>query len=102
MKIMHYLDKLWDEVTDWFESIGEDIMDFVKPLAKEIASSGGKVLLATALEAVKIAEGTGGSGPDKFKAAQNYIVEALKSQGLPIVINAINGAIEAAVASLKK
>ncbi len=100
MSIMKKLDALWDAVTEWFENIGEDILDFVAPLAKEIAKNGGKLLLEVAREAVLLAEATGGSGRDKFEAAQAHIKTALEARGIPVVLNAVNGAIEAAVARL--
>lgn len=99
--MMELLNKLWDQIEEWFEKIGEDIVDFVKPLAKEIAANGGMVLLMAAQEAVLAAETAGGSGSDKFKAAQEALIEKLKADGIPIVLNAINGAIEAAVAKMK-
>lgn len=102
MKLFNALNDLWDGFVEWLENIGEDVMDFIKPLAKEIAKSGGKMLLEIAKEAVLAAEASGGSGGDKFKAAQSTIIAQLNEKGIPIVTNAINGAIEAAVASMKE
>lgn len=102
MKIMEYLDKLWDEVADWFEDIGEEIVGVLKPLARQIKKAGGPILLAAALEAVKAAEAAGGSGSSKREAAKDAIVATLKGQGIPIVMNAVYGAIEIAVAKLRE
>jgi hypothetical protein len=101
MKLMEMLSRLWDQIEEWFEKIGEDIVDFVKPLAKEIAANGGMVLLNAAHDAVLAAEAVGGSGGDKFKAAQEALIAKVQAEGLPVVLNAINGAIEAAVAKMK-
>lgn len=90
-----------DDVIEWFRNIGEDVVDFVKPLAKEIAANGGALLLEAAHQAVLAAEASGGSGRDKFDAAQKSVIAALEAKSLPIVLNAINGAIEAAVAVQK-
>lgn len=70
-------------------------------LAKSIADNGGDVLIAAALAAVTAAETTGGKGEDKFKAAQAAVIASLRAKGIPVVKNAVNGAIEAAVASMK-
>lgn len=102
MKIMEYLDKLWDEITEFLQEIGEDIFDFVKPLAREIAKNGGALLLEAAHQAVKAAEATGGSGHEKFEAAQKTVIGILEEKGVSVVLNAVNGAIEAAVAKMKQ
>ena len=75
---------------------------FLEPLAESIAKNGGPVLLDIVQNAVLTAEKTGGSGSDKLAAAKSLIETQLKKEGLPIVWNAINGAIEAVVANLKK
>lgn len=100
MKLFDALDKLWDTFVDWLEDIGEDVLDALKPVAKQIAKSGGIALIAAAQAAVAAAEEAGGSGREKFDAAQNAVVDKLKEQGIPIVMNAVNAAIEAAVAKL--
>ena len=101
MSVVQKLSDLWDSLEEWFEKIGQDVVDFIKPLAKQIAENGGKLLLNAALEAVQAAEASGGSGRDKFDAAQIAVVKKLQDEGMPIVLNAINGAIESAVAALK-
>lgn len=100
MKLFKALNDIWDAFVDWVESIGEDVMEFTKPLAKEIAKNGGKLLIAAAKEAVIAAEANGGSGSEKFKTAQNMIIETMKTQGVNVVMNAVNGAIENAVAGM--
>lgn len=102
MKLFEALNDLWDGFVEWLESIGEDILDAIKPLAKQIAQSGGMALVIAAQAAVAAAETAGGSGKDKFDAAQKAVVTSLESQSIPIVINAINGAIEAAVAKMRE
>jgi hypothetical protein len=102
MKLFEALNGLWDAFVEWLEDIGEDVLDFVKPLGKQIAAGGGALLVEAARQAVKAAEAEGGSGRDKFNAAQSKVVEVLEKQGINVIINAVNGAIEAAVAGLKK
>lgn len=88
---------------DWLHGIGHEILDFVAPLAKQIAKSGGIVLAEAALAAVQSMEQTSGlSNQEKFDAAHKIVVKTLQDKGLPVVVNAINGAIEAAVAKLKE
>lgn len=101
MKLFAALNHLWDGFVEWLDSIGEDIMDFVKPLAKEMAKAGGKLLIESARDAVIAAEASGGSGSAKLQAARDAVVAKLEAGGMPIVMNAINGAIEAAVAQMK-
>lgn len=85
----------------WFQGFLGKVLDFLNPLAETIVKNGGPVLLAIVQEAVFAAESTGGSGKDKLKAAQDKIESELKAKAMPVVWNAINGAIEAAVAKLK-
>ena len=42
------------------------------------------------------------SGSAKLAQAQEVVIEGLKEKGLPVVMNAINIAIEAAVANMKQ
>ncbi|QEL14807.1 phage holin, LLH family [Limnoglobus roseus] len=78
-----------------------DVLTGLSALANSIAKNGGTVLLTAAASAVAAAEAQGGSGADKLKAAQATVIATLTAQGLPVVTNAINGAIEAAVAQHK-
>ena len=72
--------------------------DFLDPLARVIALNGGKALIAAAEKAVLAAEGTVGTGPEKFEAARKAVLRDLRNAGIPAVENAVRGAIEAAVA----
>ena len=74
---------------------------FLSALGADIEKAGSDFLIQTALEAVRIAEDKGGNGGDKFGIALIYIKRELKAKGLPIVVHAVNGAIEAAVAQMK-
>ena len=76
-------------------------IDFFEALASSIEASGGQILWDAAKAAVEAAEAQGGGGEDKAKAALASVIAVLEKEGLPIVINAIKGAIEAAVANLK-
>lgn len=99
---MSILSELWDKIMEWFEDIGEEIVNGLKPLAKEIAKNGGALLLNAAFEAVRAAEAQGGSGSDKFNAAKSTVIAKLEDEGIDVVINAVHGAIESAVARLKE
>lgn len=75
---------------------------FLLPAARILAKAGGDALIEAAKAAVAAAEAKGGTGEEKFIAAKKAVVKALQKQGLPIVMNAVNLAIEAAVAALAK
>jgi hypothetical protein len=90
------------QLIEWFESIGDDVLEALAPLGRQIAKAGGKALIDAALAAVLAAETAGGSGDEKFDAAHKAVVKTLQAQGLPIITNAINGAIEIAVAKIRE
>lgn len=86
---------------DFIHAIAGGAIDFFEALASAIENSGGQLLRDAALAAVQAAEANGGSGDDKFKAAYESVVDTLTKQGIPIAVNAIEGAIIAAVAKIK-
>lgn len=89
---------LWHDFTHLFET---GFFSFFSALAENIEKNGGKVLQNAALAAVEAAESAGGSGSDKFAAALASVMDDLEEQGIPVVLNAVRGAIEAAVAQVK-
>lgn len=76
-------------------------ISFYEALEESIEANGGKVLRDAAIAAVAAAESKGGSGEDKFNYAVAAVVAVLTTEGLPILKNAIHGAVEVAVANLK-
>lgn len=91
------------DIRDAFIDFLNDIFhDFFDALTQSIRQGGGKVLIDAAMKAVKAAEETGGSGADKFNAARGAVIAELKEKGVPLVENAIQGAILAAVANIKQ
>ena len=101
---------VWSDFVGWVEGIGHSILDFLNPLAASIAKNGGDLLVSLAQEEVAKAEdaavaaaaaGNAQTGLDKFAAAQKGVVAELVAKGIPVVLNAVNGAIEAAVAKSK-
>lgn len=97
-KAVKNVQNLWHDFTHLFET---GFFTFFSALAENIEKNGGKVLRDAALAAVEDAENAGGSGSDKFKAALESVISALEEEGIPIVLNAVRGAIEAAVAQFK-
>ncbi|MFO0389630.1 MAG: phage holin, LLH family [Alphaproteobacteria bacterium] len=93
---------MFKKILRWFRAGLNDILDALEPLAKQMAKSGGKLLINAALVAVQAAENAGGSSDEKLTAARKMVVKHLQDNGLPIVMNAINGAIEMAVARLNE
>lgn len=90
----------WTEVEAWFSKVGGEIANFVSGLARTIAVNGGPILVEAAQAAVLAAESSGKTGSEKRADAIAAVIAILESKGIPIVLNAINGAIEAAVANL--
>ena len=93
---------MWRKIVDFFKGVLREITAFLNPLAREIARNGGKLLLEAAAAAVLAAEVQGGSGEDKFKAAKATVISRLEAESIPIVLNAVHGAIEAAVARINE
>lgn len=98
---MSWFSKEIASVEAWFSSEEKVVLDFLEGAAKSIIANGGPVLINTAVAAVAAAETAGGTGSQKLQAATAAVVSTLKSRGLPVVQNAINSAIEGAVANLK-
>lgn len=101
MTLFDKLNDLWDAVVEWFEEIGDDVMDFMKPLAKQIAISGKGLLAEIAMEAVRAAEATGKPGTEKLEYAYEYAEKRLKEDGKEFIVNALFGALISAVAILQ-
>jgi len=108
MNILKKIGELLGDVGEWLLGIGDDTIQFAKGLL--ITLSQNPEIQALAKEAVKqveeaaLAAVTGDklTGNQKLQTAQNLVIYGLKEKGLPIVMNAINIAIEAAVANLKQ
>lgn len=92
------LQNKWHDLTHLVMGGG---LTFLMALEQQIEASGGKVLQDAAANAVAAAEAAGGSGEDKFKAAFEAVVATLTAEGIPVIVNAVKGAIEAAVANMK-
>lgn len=101
---------MWEKFLTFMSGVGHVIMSFISPLAQSIAQNGGPVLVAAAEQEVLAAEQAGEAaiaagntmaGEEKFAQAQTNVVATLKAQGIPVVMNAVNGAIESAVAGMQ-
>lgn len=91
---------MWKPILNWLSNLGRAMLGFMGELMTSIAKNGGAALIEASRAAVIAAENQGGSGDDKLKAARAAVISSLTRQGIPIVLNAINGAIEAAVARM--
>ena len=91
------LQNIWHGVV---HSADQDAIVFAHALINLMQSSGGKVLRDAAVAAVTAAETTGGTGEIKLAAATASVIATLTTEGIPVVKTAVNGAIEAAVASM--
>jgi len=88
----------------WLADIGEDILDFVTPLARVMAKELGAAGIAiVAAQVLKVQEdyANGDKAMAKKDMAFNRILPALQAAGIKASVNAINGAIENAVATMK-
>lgn len=92
--------RIWVDIVDFFTVSERVVLIFSSSLIHSIAQNGGDILIQAAKTAVDAAEAAGGSGSEKREAAKASIIESLKANGIPLVMNSINGAIEAAVAEL--
>lgn len=97
---MSFFDNLWGIIQNLFANISSAVLVGTAQLLHSIEQNGGAVLVSAAAAAVAAAETQGGSGSDKFEAAKAAVISTLTSQGIPVVTNAVHGAIEAAVAAL--
>lgn len=86
----------WDAIADFFEGVWRAIRPYADAAARDVARNGGKLLMAAAMEAVLEAEKTEGDWRAKRDAAFSYTEKRLKEARVPIVISAVNKAIEMA------
>lgn len=98
MSLKKELQNKWHDIVHSFTG---GALDFFEALATSIEASGGQILRDAAINAVKAAETNGGSGKAKFDAAYAQVVSTLQAEGIPFLVSAVNGAIEAAVAKIK-
>ena len=108
MNILKKIGELLGDVGEWLLGIGDDTIQFAKgllitlsqnPEIQALAKAAVKEVEQAALAAVS---GDKVAGSVKLAQAQEIVIDGLKEKGLPIVMNAINIAIEAAVANLKQ
>lgn len=99
---MSMFSDIWDDISGFFDDSEKEVVLFFEAIIANIAGASGKLFLDIVANAVKDAATITGPGDVKFSSARASIVDTLEKEGLPIVYNAINAAIEAAVANLKK
>lgn len=95
---MDKLRAIFTLILDFFHNGFLDLIAALTILAKSLEANLGEVGFAIVTSAVIAAETTPGTGEDRRKAAQAAAVAALTAKGLPVVMTAINQAIEAAYA----
>lgn len=96
------------EIGAFFLGIGNDTLTFFIGAIKALAANPQVQAIATqevanaeSAAATALASGSVMTGVQKFAAAQTGVVAQLATAGLPVVMNQVNLAIEAAVANLK-
>lgn len=108
MNILKKIGELLGDVGEWLLGIGDDTIEFARGLLITLANNPEIQALAKAavkeVEQAALAAITGDkvAGSVKLAQAQEIVISGLKEKGLPVVMNAINIAIEAAVANLKQ
>lgn len=101
MSVLTIFQKIEKYIENIFEK-GEDIAaDAVKAFVKSLEAGGGPLLLQIALDAVSAVSTTNNTGSMKFGLARKEIIADLTARGLPILENAVQGAILVAVSKLK-
>jgi hypothetical protein len=98
---MSLIKDLQNKFHDIVHNLHDSALGFFDALATAIENSGGQVLRDAALAAVQAAETAGGSGDDKFKAAVASVIAVLEKEGIPVAVNAVQGAVLGAVAKVK-
>lgn len=108
MNILKKIGELLGDVGEWLLGISDDTIQFAKgvlvtlsknPEIRELAVAAVKQVEEAALAAVT---GDKVAGSQKLAQAQEIVVSGLKEKGLPIVMSAVNVAIEAAVANMRE
>lgn len=93
-------------IEEWFKgtftNAEKDIVVAFEAGIKSVEQNGGKVLTDAAAAAVKAAEANGGTGKEKAFAAAAAVMAVLMAEGIPVLLNAVNIAIEMAVAEMNK
>jgi len=108
MNILKKIGELLGDVGEWLLGIGDDTIEFAKGLLitlaanPEIRAIAAGAVMAVEEAAMSAVAGDRVKGSEKLAQAQSLVINDLKEKGLPIVMNAINIAIEAAVANLKQ
>ncbi len=108
MNILKKIGELLGDVGEWLLGIGDDTIEFARGLLITLANNPEIQALAKAavkeVEQAALAAITGDkvAGSVKLAQAQEIVISGLKEKGLPVVMNAINIAIEAAVANMKQ
>lgn len=85
-----------------FGAAGTEAVVFAESFITLLIEGGGPVLIDAARAGVTAAESVGGTGEVKFNAAMASVLSTLEAESIPVIINAVRGAIEAAVAELAK
>jgi hypothetical protein len=98
---MSMFSELWDDFVAWLAEISGSVLKFLMPIGREIAKSGGKLLIEIAVASVTTLATTDLTNEEKRDAAFKEITENAKAKGIEAGENAIRASIEIAVAQLK-
>ena len=100
MSLVSWIEDTLEEFGHELEPVEQAVIDFGKELLGLIVTAGGHLLIDAATVAVQAAEQDGGTGTDKFNSAKQAVIGTLENAGVQIVLSAIHGAIEFAVAKM--
>lgn len=92
---------VWVMIKHWFSDHTQQIVAFAEPAIDAIEKGGGQILKDAALAAVKAMEVSPTTGQNKFAAAFDEVCKVLAAEGIPLLKNSINLAIEMAVAAIR-
>lgn len=100
MSITTFLQDALIEIEHDLQPVEEAVIDFGKELLSLLVTGGGHLLISAATAAVEAAEAGGGNGESKFEDAKQAVIGTLEDAGVQIILSAVHGAIEFAVAKL--
>lgn len=96
-----FIAHIWDSLKAFFTKAQAAIITFAAPGLHMLVDQGGDILAQAAQSAVTAAESNGGTAGEKFTFAKNALITNVKAQIPNLTENAINLALELAVAVLK-
>lgn len=94
----------WEKTKLVFSEAFNQVLDYLLPIIKLLLTEAGRFVMQMAMDAVLEAEKAliePGSGPEKFKRAEDAVKAALENAGMNLALHSIHTAIQIAVTRMK-